>query len=115
MPWQIWYQGTGREVRGKALCDVRGRAKVGVGLMELQPGSNTLPSHYHTAEEEHLYALSGETTLHLGDQVFTLRAGSYVCFPAGQPVPHHLHNTGSVPFTYLLIGERLKEDTVVYP
>lgn len=110
--WQIWYPGTPREIRGQALCDVGGRAKVGVGYLELPPGSNTEPAHWHTQEEEHLYALAGEATLRLGDDRFELRAGSYVCFPAGQAAPHCLYNTGRVPFAYLMIGERISGDEV---
>ena len=112
VPWEVWYAGTDREIRGRALCDAGGRAKVGVGYLELPPGSNTEPAHWHTREEEHLYALAGEATLQLGDQRFTLRAGSYVCFPAGQAVAHCLHNTGRVPFAYLMIGERIEGDEV---
>ena len=59
VPAQTWYAGTDREIRGRALCDVGGQARVGVGLMELPPGSNTRPGHWHSHEEEHLYAISG--------------------------------------------------------
>ena len=50
--WEVWFEDTDREIRGKALCDVGGRAKVGV--VGLLPGCNTQPSHYHTVEKEHL-------------------------------------------------------------
>jgi uncharacterized cupin superfamily protein len=96
----VWYAGTDRKIRGRALCDVGGRAKVGVGYLELPPGSHTKPGHWHSQEEEHLYALSGEAILHLGADTFTLRPGTYVCFPAGEPVPHHLDNTGRETFAY---------------
>lgn len=43
VPAEGWYAGTDRKIRGRALCDVWGKAKVGVGLMELPPGSNTRP------------------------------------------------------------------------
>lgn len=115
VPSEIWYGGTDREIRGKALCDVGGAAKVGVGHMELPSGSHTKPGHWHSKEEEHLYALSGEATLHLGADRFTLRPGSYVCFPAGQPLAHHIHNTGRESFVYLMIGERIPDDEVTYP
>jgi uncharacterized cupin superfamily protein len=59
--------------------------------------------------------LAGAATLHLGQQALPLVAGSYVCFPAGQLVPHHLHNTGAQPFRYLMIGERIAEDEVTFP
>lgn len=115
IPCDTWYAGTDREIRGRALCDVGGRAKVGVGYLELPPGSHTGPGHWHSREEEHLYVLSGKATPHLGDRRFALRPGSYVCFPAGQPAAHHLQNTGREPFTYLMIGERIEGDQVTYP
>lgn len=114
VPWQVWYAGTPREVRGQALCDVGGPAKVGVGYLELPPGSHTEPAHWHSQEEEHLYVLAGEATLRLGDERFELRAGSYVCFPAGQAEPHCLYNTGRAPFAYLMIGERIAADQVTF-
>jgi uncharacterized cupin superfamily protein len=112
--WETWYAGTEREIHGKPLCDVGGRAKVGVGLVELPPGSDTKPAHYHTEEEEHLFVLGGKATLFLGTNTFVLEPGSYVCFPAGQEEPHYLKNTGDVPFRYLMIGERIKGDVAVH-
>lgn len=111
---QSWYQGTDREVHGRALCDQGGTAKIGFGLMELSPGCNTLPAHYHTREEEHIYVLEGVGTLHLGDATHRLEAGSYVNFPAGQAVPHYLSNPSEIPLTYIMVGERIAADEVVY-
>ena len=112
---ESWYEGSDREIRGRALSDVGGRAKIGFGYMELPPGSNTQPGHWHTKEEEHLYALAGDATLHLGAQRFPLVAGTYVCFPASQAEPHFIENTGATVFVYLIVGERLTDDEVVYP
>jgi uncharacterized cupin superfamily protein len=109
---ELWYPGTDREIRGKALCDVGGRAKVGVGLLELPAGSSTRPGHWHTKEEEHLYVLSGSATLHLAGNTFPLRPGSFVCFPAGQAAPHHLVNTSGESCRYIMVGERLADDEV---
>ncbi len=115
VPWAVWYSGTDREIRGRALSDTPDRAKIGFGILELPPGSNTRPSHYHTHEEEHLYALEGAATLHLGDTTSSLVPGSYVCFPAGQPQAHYLSNDGTTPFRYVMVGERIDADEVVYP
>lgn len=112
---ETWYEGTDREIRGRALCDVGGKAKVGVGLMELPPGSHTKPGHWHSHEEEHLYAIAGTAVLHLGAERHQLEAGSYVCFPAGQPMAHHLENGGEKPFIYIIVGERIADDKVTYP
>ena len=114
VPWEIWAAGTHQEVHGKPLCDVGSGARVGVGLMELPPGCDTRPAHYHSLEEEHLYVLAGHATLHLGDDTFALEPGSYVCFPAGQPLLHCIENTGAEPLRYLMIGERIAGDVVVH-
>jgi uncharacterized cupin superfamily protein len=112
---EVWYENTDREIFGRALCDIGGKAKVGVGLMDLPPGSNTRRAHYHTLEEEHLYIIDGLVTLHLGDRRFSLTPGSYVCFPAGQPQAHYLENESSGVCRYLIVGERIAQDEVVYP
>ncbi len=109
-----WYQGTNREVFGQALCDVGGVSKLGFGLLELSPGCNTLPAHYHTEEEEHLYVLSGAATLHIGSETFPIMRGSYVTFPAGQAAPHYISNNSSKPLRYIMVGERIESDELVY-
>jgi uncharacterized cupin superfamily protein len=115
VPAEAWYVGTDREIRGRPLCDIGGKAKVGVGLMELPPGSNTKPGHWHSHEEEHHYALSGSAVLHLDAGQHQLESGSYVCFPAGQEAAHHLESRGTEPFVYLIVGERIPVDKVTYP
>ena len=112
LEWEVWYAGSDREIRAKALCDAGGRAKVGFGLLELPPGSDTRPGHYHSLEEEHLYVLSGAATLHLGSRTFPLRAGSYVSFPAGQAEAHYIRNETDGVFRYLMVGERIAADRV---
>ena len=114
LEWVTWYAGTTREIRGKALCDAAGRSRVGVGLLELPPGSDTRPAHYHSHEEEHLFVLSGRVVLHLGDREFELKPGSYVRFPAGEPVMHHLENRSDSPCRYLMVGERIPEDVATH-
>lgn len=109
-----WYQGTDREIFGQALCDVGGTSKVGFGLVELSPGCNTLPAHYHTLEEEHLYVLEGAGKLHLGMDVYSLVKGSYVNFPAGQKDPHFVSNDSTTSLRYIMVGERIEGDEVVY-
>ncbi len=73
------------------------------------------PRHYHMLEEEHALMLEGEATLLLGDERHVMKAGDYVCFPAGQKVAHSFLNSGAGPCRYLMIGERNPEDVCVYP
>jgi len=115
VPFEVWYEGSAREIHGKSLSDIGGGAKIGVGILELPPGSDTRPAHYHTHEEEHLYVLHGKLLLHLGDKAYELSAGSYVHFPAAQEAAHYLSNPGETATKYIMIGERISEDQVIYP
>ena len=109
-----WYRGTDREIFGRALCDVGGPSKVGFGILELSPGCDTRPAHYHTREEEHLYVLEGTGTLHLGDQSYPLVSGSYANFPAGQEEFHFISNKSGGVLRYIMVGERIENDEVRY-
>lgn len=111
----VWYEETEQEIRGRGLSDIGGRAQVGFGVLDLGPGKNTRPAHYHTLEEEHLYVIDGNVVLHLGHDKYLLRAGSYVCFPAGQELGHYLENTSAEMCKYLIVGQRISEDVVIYP
>jgi uncharacterized cupin superfamily protein len=71
------------------------------------------PRHYHMMEEEHALILEGEVTLLFGDERYPMKAGDYVCFPAGQAIGHSFLNSGAGPCRYLMIGERNPGDVVV--
>lgn len=88
---------------------------VGVAIEELPPGRQSTPLHYSLFAEEHVYVLEGAPTLRLGDAAYEMKAGDYVCFPAGQAAGHCLVNESSVPCRYVLIGERDPKDVVIYP
>jgi uncharacterized cupin superfamily protein len=102
--------------RGEHLrqLDISGK-HLGVRIEELQPGGTSSVHHYHTLEEEHVLVLSGEATLHLGSEQYTLRPGDHVWFEAGKQMAHHIENTSSEHFRFLVFGERLEGDTVFYP
>ena len=88
---------------------------MGVAVEELPPGKQSCPAHYHFLEEEHIIALDGEATLRLGEETYPIRAGDYVCFPAGQAAAHCLINESEAPFRFLIIGERNPHDVIHYP
>jgi uncharacterized cupin superfamily protein len=66
-------------------------------------------------EEEHALVLEGQVTLLLGDERHEMKAGDYVCFPAGRKVGHSFLNSGDGPCSYLMIGERNPNDVCVMP
>lgn len=88
---------------------------VGMAIEELPPGSQSAPFHYHLLEEEHVFVLEGSVTLRLGDRRHRMKAGDYVCFPAGQKAGHCFINEGSEVATYVVIGERHMNEVAVYP
>jgi uncharacterized cupin superfamily protein len=87
---------------------------VGVAIEELPPGMRTAPAHYHFIEEEHVYILEGTLTLRLGTARHRMKAGDYVCFPAGQKAGHTLINDGDQPCRYVIVGENSSIEIAVY-
>ena len=88
---------------------------VGMLIEAPAPGRRLAPRHYHMLEEEHALILEGQVTLLLGDERYDMKAGDYVCFPAGRTVGHSFVNSGTGPCSYLMIGERNPSDVCVYP
>lgn len=90
--------------------------RVGVAIEELAPGKQSSPAHYHIFEEEHVYILEGALTVCIGADTYEMKAGDYVCFPAGQKAGHCLiNNSGAGPCSYLMIGEHNANDVCVMP
>ena len=115
VPWESWSHGARFGSRTRSLGRIGGGSHVGVVMEELAPGKQACPAHYHLLEEEHLLVLEGRMTLRLGDRSYELKAGDYVCFPAGQKAAHALVNNGEGPCRYLVIGEDNPNDVCVYP
>lgn len=117
LPWEEFSKGARFHNRFRVLSNTRGEApnKIGVSYEELPPGKQSVPFHYHLIEEEHIVALEGECTLRLGEERYTLRAGDYVGFPAGQAAGHCLINETDQPFRFLMIGDHAPNEVAVYP
>jgi uncharacterized cupin superfamily protein len=115
VPWEEWSKGDRFGSRYRPLTDRGGGSRVGVAIEELPPGKQSCPAHYHLLEEEHMLILEGQATLRLGERTYEVRAGDYVCFPAGQKAAHALVNNGTAPCRFLIIGERNPNDVIVYP
>jgi uncharacterized cupin superfamily protein len=87
---------------GKAV----GVTQFGVNQVTLEPGSISALRHWHEAEDELVYVLSGELTLVDENGEHPLGPGMVVGFPAGVPNAHHLINNSAGVSTYLCIGSR---------
>jgi len=107
------FGGTSKHLTDAALGS--GGYNVGVLIEAPAPGMRLCPRHYHMLEEEHALILEGEVTLLLGEERYGMKAGDYVCFPAGQNVGHSFMNSGDRPCSYLMIGEHNPNDVCIYP
>lgn len=97
------------------LSDHVGLTQMGIGEVELAPGSATGLLHYHYGADEMIYVLEGEVTLvEEGGTEEILRAGDSAGWKAGDVVGHTIENRSGAPARLLEIGTRPAEDTAVY-
>ena len=96
------------------LGDAAGLTQYGVNFVRLKPGAWSSQRHWHIAQDEFIYILSGEVTLvtNAGEEI--LRAGDCAGFKAGDDNGHHLQNRSNADVTFLEIGTRLSGDGAYY-
>ncbi len=81
-----------------------GGTQLGFNLVELPPGKQSCPFHYHLREEEHFFILEGRCILRSGDERYEMKAGDYACFPAGTGVAHATLNPFAEPCRMIVVG-----------
>ncbi len=97
------------------LSDVVGLTQMGIGEVELAPGSATGLLHYHNGADEMIYVLEGTVTLvEEGADNVELTAGDCAAWKAGVTTGHTIENRSNAPARLLEIGTRPTEDTAVY-
>ncbi|MGA7676343.1 MAG: cupin domain-containing protein [Rhizomicrobium sp.] len=99
----------------KRLGDAGGLTQFGVNLLTLAPGTWSSQRHWHSAEDEFVYVLSGEIVLITGAGEEILRAGDCAAFPKGAADGHHLLNKSDALAVCLEIGTRSADDVCLYP
>ncbi|MFB6078629.1 MAG: cupin domain-containing protein [Halarchaeum sp.] len=101
--------------RRKKLGAAAGGEDLGCSLYELDPGEAAWPYHYHAANEEALYVLSGAGVLRVGDETYALERGDYAAFPTGAEGGHAVANDGEQTLRYLVISTMKEPEVVRYP
>ena len=91
-----------------------GLQRIGIHLVRVEPGHASTTHHYHEADEEFIYILSGRGTARIGDAEFAVAAGDFMGFPTLSPA-HSMHNPFDEDLVYLMGGERNLPDIVHYP
>ena len=100
----------------KRLGNAAGLTQFGINQVTLLPGAASALRHWHSHEDEFIYVLSGELTLHTNAGEQRLAAGMAAGFPAGEADGHQLINRSLEPAIYLEVGTRNPSaDSAVYP
>ncbi len=99
----------------KALGDAGGLTQFGVNLTCLPPGAASAQRHWHEAEDELVFVVSGELTLIEEGGETTLRAGEAAAFRAGHTDGHHLVNRSGADAVVLEVGTRSPDERCQYP
>lgn len=103
----------GREKR--PLGDLFGLTRFGVNLTRLPPGAASSLRHAHTRQDEFVYILQGNPTLHTDEGKLKLSPGMCAGFMADTGNAHSLLNETTEDVVYLEIGDRTEGDDVRYP
>lgn len=97
----------------QVLSDPGGLSQFGAFIEELPPGSRSGHRHWHEAEDEMVYVLSGTGVL-VENHESPLHPGDVACWPAGTPTGHRIDNRSAQPLRYIVVGTRLDRDVIHY-
>ncbi|QSG01602.1 cupin domain-containing protein [Natranaeroarchaeum sulfidigenes] len=101
--------------RRKQLSDAVDSQQLGCSLYELPPGNRSWPYHYHTANEEALYVLSGAGSVKRESGLEPLQPGDFVTFLADKRGGHRIVNDGEETLRYLMLSTMNEPDVTIYP
>ncbi len=93
-----------------------GVTQFGVNHLTLEPGATSSRRHWHEAEDEFVFVLSGVATLIDENGEHRLESGAFVGFPAGVANAHHVTNRSDEPVELLVVGTRkVGREAIHYP
>jgi uncharacterized cupin superfamily protein len=104
-----------RKRHNRRLGDHAGLTAFGVVMTRVEPGGRSSQRHAHTRQDEFVYVLEGEITLHDDAGKRVMRAGECVGFPAGTGNAHSFLNEGTKDAVFLVVGNRSPDDVATYP
>lgn len=97
------------------LGEIFGLTNFGVNLTRLAPHAVSALRHAHSKQDEFVYILQGNPTLHTDEGRSTLGPGICAGFKAGTGNGHRLINETSEEVVYLEVGDRSPGDEGSYP
>jgi uncharacterized cupin superfamily protein len=92
-----------------------GSRRLGASVWKLPPGETAYPYHFHYADEELVFVLSGRPTLRTPEGLRGLEPGEAVHFPLGEQGAHQLSNPTDEEVRFLAVSTHGTPDIVIYP
>ena len=100
----------------KRVLRKKGAGDCAVSQYEIPPGKSAYPYHYHLANEESFYILSGRGVITTPEGKRDVSAGDFLFFPADESGAHKLTNTSKdEKLVYLDFDVTSKLDVCIYP
>lgn len=92
-----------------------GSKKIGMTLVELEPGNKAWPYHLHFGQEEMFVVLDGTGTLRYDGTRYELSTGDVVLTPPGPNTAHQIINTSKQKLRYLALSSKDDPEVCYYP
>jgi uncharacterized cupin superfamily protein len=92
-----------------------GAEHLGASVWEVPPGEAAYPYHFHLAEEELLFVLSGHPSLRTPDGWRELRPGEAVAFLVGERGAHQIANRTDEAVRMLVVSPNGVPEICIYP
>lgn len=101
--------------QGRRLGPHVGSQKIGSSYIEIPPGRQAFPNHFHSANEEAVFVIEGQGSARIGKQQVEITTGDYLSFPVGPDHAHSITNTSTKPLKLLCISTLNPVEVVGYP
>lgn len=116
LDWETGSHGEKIEHKRKDFMKDLTTNKLVASLYEIPPGKVSWPFHYHIANEEVFFILSGEGELRTHNKVIPVKSGDFLRFPVGEKGVHQLKNISKDQvLKYLDFGTANHPDLVFMP
>ena len=109
-----YYQGNTDTYKQIKVGDLGGLTQFGVNKTILPTNSATAMRHWHEAEDEFVYIISGSAILVDKDGEHEMNAGDCATFKAGDDNGHAIVNKSNEDVVLLEVGTRAQKDIVHY-
>lgn len=106
----------GNEFTVKTIIPDEEASKCRANFVELEPGNYAYGFHYHEANEEVFYIISGTGVIRTCDGEIQVKAGDAIGFPTGEKGAHVIKNESeSEKLVYIDFGTTINPEVVHLP